>query len=489
MARLFKHGLTHETGIRPTASDESCALRERTSALSGGYAYDSFEPAMRGSRGAALVSKRADREFQLLFMVMLAIAAGNTALQSVLPAIGRSLRIPDSAIAVAFSVSALIWVLAAPLWANRLDRYGRKEMVLLGLGGFVASLILCGFALSAGILGWIGPLATLGAFVAGRLLYGFFGAAAPPAAQAIVAGSTSRAERTRALTLLASAFGLGTILGPALAPFLLLPIIGLAGPAFIFAVFGVIVLVAAVRFLPGDAPGTLSAAQSHGAAAAYPSIGGQSSGASVTAAVSRRSSTDVKMRDPRIWPWMLTGLIMGHAQAMTGQAIGFLVIDRLGLPLILAQQSIGIVLMTGAGATLLAQWGIIPLLGLSPRMLVISGLAIAAVGTVLTGFATSLHGMSMAFALASLGFGFVRPGYTAGASLAVGAAEQGPVAGRITSVNGAAFVLGPSIGVGLYEFSRPLPYWVAAAALVAMLLYALKALSPPGSSGAADPAR
>ena len=39
-----------------------------------------------------------------MFMVMLTIAAGNTALQSVLPALGRSLGVKDSAVAAAFSV-------------------------------------------------------------------------------------------------------------------------------------------------------------------------------------------------------------------------------------------------------------------------------------------------------------------------------------------------------------------------------------------------
>ena len=74
-----------------------------------------------------------DRMFALLFTVMLAIAAGNTALQSVLPALGRSLGVADSAVAAVFSVSALLWVVAAPFWAARSDRHGRRAMVLLGI--------------------------------------------------------------------------------------------------------------------------------------------------------------------------------------------------------------------------------------------------------------------------------------------------------------------------------------------------------------------
>ena len=169
---------------------------------------------------------------------------------------------------------------------------------------------------------------------------------------------------------------------------------------------------------------------------------------------------------------MIAGLVMGHAQAMTGQAIGFLVIDRLHLPPAMALQPTGLVLIIGAGSALLAQWGLIPNLNLDPRRLVIVGLVLAAIGTALTGLATSLYGIALAYGLASLGFGFTRPGFTAGASLSVGPEAQGSVAGKVTSINGASFVLGPSIGVGLYELSKPLPYLIAAAALIVIFFYA-----------------
>ncbi|PZO88042.1 MAG: MFS transporter [Sphingomonas sanxanigenens] len=425
------------------------------------------------------VARRIDRDFSLLFVVMLTIAAGNTALQSVLPALGRSLHVPDSAVALAFSVSALVWVLAAPVWARRSEFRGRKRMVALGIAGFTISVTLCGLFLAAGVLGWIGGTATLAAFICARMIYGGFGAAAPPAAQAIVVSHTSREERTKALTLLASAFGLGTILGPAFAPFFVLPVVGLAGPALIFAAFGGLVLILVMRFLSDDPPD----GHSHGAATSYPSIGGEGTGASVVAATAEGQRGSIALTDPRIWPWMIVGLVSGHAQAMTGQAIGFLVIDRLGLPPVAAQEAIGIVLMTGAGATLLAQWGIIPILDLSPRSLVFWGGAAAAIGCVMIGLSTSLYAISVAMGIASIGFGFLRPAFTAGASLAVGADDQAAVAGRTTSVNGAAFVLGPSIGVGLYEAWGPLPYLVAAAALLCLTLYATISLRPSARAG------
>lgn len=423
--------------------------------------------------GSGLSDSVSRRDFALLFLVMLTIAAGNTAMQSVLPAIGRSLKVPDSGVALCFSVSAALWVFAAPYWAKRLDRHGQRNMVVLGLTGFTVSILICGAFLTAGILGWITPIAAFAAFVCGRLIYGFFGPATPSAAQAMVAAKTSRADRTKALTMLSSAFGLGTILGPAFAPYLLLPVIGMAGPAFIFGAFGIVVAIAAARLLPDDKPGV----HAQGAAVTYPTIGGQSSGASVTAAISG-PSIDVKLRDPRIWPWMLSGLVMAHAQAMAGQAIPFLVIDRMGGALGESLQATGMVLMMGAGAALLAQWGLIPILNLKPRALILTGLVLSALGCIFTGMATSFYGIAMGYALSSLGFGFTRPGFTAGSSLAVNANEQGAVAGKTTAVNGAAFVLGPSLGVAMYEIWRPLPYNVAAAALVIVFTYAWFSLRP-----------
>lgn len=409
-------------------------------------------------------------------MVMLITGAGNTALQSVLPAIGRSVHVPDSMIATVFSVSALVWVFAAPYWARRSDRQGRRAMVILGISGFTFSIALVGLILLAGLLGWISPIATMVCVITARVIYGLFGSAAPPAAQAIVALGTSRDERVKALTMLGSAFGLGTILGPAIAPYLVLPVVGLAGPALVFALFGLATALAATRWLPAD---PMEAGAAHGAYVSYPSLGGAPTGASITGAAAERVDAELKLRDPSIWPWMFAGLIMGHAQAMTGAAMGFLVIDRLHLPVseLATQQAIGLVLMSGAGAALLVQWGLIPLFNLHPRTMMIIGLALAVLGLAGTSGATSLYGIATGYSLSSMGFGFTRPAFTAGSSLAVGRRLQGLVAGHVTSINGASFVLGPTIGVGLYELSRPLPFLFAAGVMLLMIPYALTRLN------------
>jgi hypothetical protein len=167
-------------------------------------------------------------------------------------------------------------------------------------------------------------------------------------------------------------------------------------------------------------------------------------------------------------PWIIAGVVAGHAQAATLTCIGFFVIDRLHLPASGSEGPIAIVMMAGAVATLGAQWGLIPRLGLSPRALILWGALIAAAGLIGTMLSTDLYRMTIGFAVASLGFGFTRPGFTGGASLAVPLAEQGAVAGVITSANGISYVIAPALGISLYGWNHDLPFAAFALLLVGL---------------------
>lgn len=423
--------------------------------------------------GAPAVEIRRDR-FVVLFLVMLTAAAGNTAMQSVMPTIGRALDIPDFWVSLAYTWSALLWVLMAPYWARQSDRRGRKPLMLLGTLGFISSMAICGVILWLGLVGWLLPATTFLIFAAARSLYGGFGSAAPPAVQAYVAARTDRKNRTAALSVIASSFGLGTILGPALAPAFIMPIEGgLAMPLIVFAFLGCLVWLAVTFLLPNDTPQH----EARGTISSEPSIGGLA----VASAPARDDDDDddddgpagrLRWRDRRILPWLLVGVLGGHGHAVILGVIGFLVIDRLAVPLGEAQQAIGIVLMAGAGATLLAQWGLIPHLKVPPKRLVIWGFVLGAAGCLVTASVTSLHGMTLGFAITSMGMGLFRPGFTSGASLAVNRAEQGQVAGMVASVNGAAFVAAPALGVLIYGFWMPLPFLISAVLFGVLIIWA-----------------
>jgi MFS family permease len=421
----------------------------------------------------------ADR-MAVLFSVMLVAAAGNTAMQSILPAIGAKLHIPDVWVSLAFSWSALLWVLTAPHWARQSDKRGRKALMALGVVGFMASMALCGLTLWAGLQGYVAAGVTFIIFAVFRSLYGGFGSAAPPAVQAYVASRTDPEERTQALSLVSSSFGLGTVIGPAIAPFFILPFVGLSGPLLVFALIGLLVLVMLRWRLPDDMPRFAA----RGAIVAYPTAAGSPASATEEeegdndATDEAPASTRLRWTDKRVRPWLLAGLYGGQAQAMMLGVIGFLILDRLDMRLRPDEGAAmtGIVLMAGAFATLLAQWGLIPLLKLSARTAVLVGSALGATGLLMTGLSFDLHGIVIGFALASLGFGLFRPGFTAGASLSVPRRDQGSVAGMTASINGSAYIVSPAVGVLLYNWHPMVAYGLMAGFCGWLVLWGWSAL-------------
>ena len=423
----------------------------------------------------AMPPKMPRGEFAVLFAVLLTVAAGNTALQTVLPAIARVIHIPDMLVAIIFSFSALLWTFTAPYWARQSDIRGRRRLMEVGVVGFGVSMLGCGIVILAGLQGLLVPLATFVLFAGLRSLFGLFGSASNPAAQAYVAARTSPADRTNALSSLSGAFGLGTIIGPAVAPLFIIGAVGLAGPLFAFAAIALLVLFAVRQWLPDDDPTHFvkapATALPHGAPASEPTISGGATGGSLQAAAQGRTDR-LSWRDPRILPFMIFGFASGSIQAATGQALGFLVIDKLGGTPLQAQQEIAIIFMASAGATLLVQWGLIPLFRMAPPAMMRWGTIVAAIGTTGVAFAPDFHALVIAFALSSMGYGFARPGFTAGASLAVGRAEQGGVAGAVTAVNGACFVAAPAIGIGLYQIGATLPYLLGGIALLLLSVFA-----------------
>lgn len=378
------------------------------------------------------------------------------ALQSVLPAIGREFHLADTLVAGAFAISALLWTLTSPFWARLSDIWGRKRVILIGLWGFVISMTGFGLAATSGLEHWLGPIFAFVLMAVARSLYGLFGSASPIASQAYVADRTTAGERTQAMSLLASAQGLGTVIGPTLAPVFVLPLVGLAGPMYAFALIALVMLIVVWRKLPS------------GEVVRIPSPTGRAD---------RREKG--LWKDRRVRDFLLFGLLVTGAQAVNISVLGFHIIDELagsglgGMAVREAQPFIGIAMLTGAVATLMVQWGLIPLLKLQPRELMRWGAGLALAGNIVSIFSPGYFGVVVGYAIVSMGVGFARPGFTAGSSLAVGPSEQGAVAGLMMSLAGLSFLGPPVIGVALYELAEFAPFAANAALLGLALVVAL----------------
>ena len=157
----------------------------------------------------------------------------------------------------------------------------------------------------------------------------------------------------------------------------------------------------------------------------------------------------------------------------------------------IAQGYIEVAMVAGAIAGLLALWGFIRMFAMTPKSLLRWGAGLAALGELVVAFSPDYATATIGYGLASLGFSFARPGFTAGASLVVGMEEQAGAAGAIAAVNGVNIVIAP-FAVSFYKVSAEGPFVIAAIVLAGLLAYAWfdpvlrnVGVSPGGSEGLA----
>src|SRR3990167_11391846 len=244
--------------------------------------------------------KLAPRSFGILFAVSIVVAVGNTGLMSILPAIGRQIQIPDPFMAAIFSLSALLWAVMSPVWARESDKRGRRPLIMLGLGVFAISMLCCGLVVTAG-LHHLAPWPVIFVvFLLARALFGLIGSASNPATQAYVAERTPRSERTQMMASLAGAFGLGTVVGPFLAPMFILPVVSLAGPLFSFSLIALCMLIVVWRLLPEES----------------------------VPRESRRLASAALWKDKRLSPFLIYGFLVAPRQTAPGPPPGLTIIAK-----------------------------------------------------------------------------------------------------------------------------------------------------------------
>ncbi len=170
---------------------------------------------MRGSRGCAPVTTseisrasvglRSERG-PLLLAVMLSVALvaiDSTILATAVPAVvddlGGFTQFPWL-----FSIYLLAQAVTVPVYAKLADLYGRKPVMLVGIGLFVLGSLLCGVA-------W-----GMGALIAFRAVQGLGAGAVQPMSMTIVGDSYSLEERAKVQGYVASVWAISSVVGPTL---------------------------------------------------------------------------------------------------------------------------------------------------------------------------------------------------------------------------------------------------------------------------------
>lgn len=382
--------------------------------------------------------------FVFLGVVTFLTAIGNIGLVSVMPTIGRAVGIPDYLVASVFSLSALTWAVSSPFWTRHVAGAGPNRYIRAGLIGFLLSMAGCGGAVAFGLAGLITPFVCFLGFFVLRAIFGLLGSASAIATQSLIAHATAGEQRTRVLTAMAGALSLGTIVGPAIAPFAIVEPLGLTGPMVLFAVFGAVALAGTYLFLPREADG-----------AGPSSMVGHSQISIVSVWRGRGSG-----------PALSFGLLLCSAQAINLYTIGFVLLDRVRGGPLAAQDSIGLTMTLGAAMALVAQWGLPRIMPPVPMRMMLIGTALSLVGNLVALLDPSEVAASAGFVIACFGYGQARPGFSAAASLGGTDAEQVAIASATSLIAGASIMLPPVVAAAAYEGWAGAPFALAIALLV-----------------------
>ena len=162
-------------------------------------------PRASRSTGAEGVGFRSDRGPVLISLMLSSslIALDATILATAVPSVVRDLG-GFSQFPWLFSVYLLAQAVSTPIFGKLADTFGRKPIMMVGIGLFLLGSILCGIA-------WSMP-----ALIVFRALQGLGAGAVQPMGLTIVGDIYTVAERARVQGYLASVWGISSVVGPAL---------------------------------------------------------------------------------------------------------------------------------------------------------------------------------------------------------------------------------------------------------------------------------
>jgi len=148
----------------------------------------------RSARGPILIS---------LMLATSLVALDSTIIATAVPSVVRSLG-GFAEFPWLFSVYLLAQAVSVPIYAKVADMFGRKPVILLGIGLFLLGSILCGFAWS------------MTALIIFRAVQGLGAGAVQPMSITIVGDIYTLEERAKVQGYLASVWGISAVIGPTL---------------------------------------------------------------------------------------------------------------------------------------------------------------------------------------------------------------------------------------------------------------------------------
>ncbi len=385
------------------------------------------------------------RSLALIFFTVFLDLVGFGIILPLIPYLAREFSATPLEIGLLMAIFSFMQFIFSPMWGKLSDRFGRRPIILTSLFGATFAYVFFAFSKELSLL-----------FVA-RGLAGFF-AANISAAQAYIADITPKEKRSVGMGLIGAAFGLGFIMGPAIA--------GLTGPigeaigdeapfgiqfsALVAAGLNLINLILAFFMLPE----TLTEEKKN-----------QSS------RVGRVESFTFVFKDPLLRSLFLIFLLISLAMALMEVMVFPFVQDRFNWGYKIASISfayVGIVMVLTQGY-FIRKW--IPRFG--EKKTLFFGLVAMMLSFVGIGLSHSIAFLAVVMTLLAIGNGCMRPPIVGLASVIADDEQQGYVLGVMNSMGAIGRIVGPVIGGLLYqEISQGAPFYASGVlALLSVLIY------------------
>ena len=411
----------------------------------------------------------------LVAIALFTYTAQNMLNVSIAP-LSRALDLPEWIVGAAVSLAAAAVTALSQFWGRRSIAWGRRRVILLALFLALTAGTLFSAAVWARAAGYIGVFLAAGAIMAAR--GPFFGAAVaaiPPTGQALVAEVTpDEASRVRGTSAFSGAINLSVMIGSLVSS--ALGAWWIFGPVHATPIFVLIALAIALICLPRDG-GSARPSRRLPRLSAEDTTPEKAAPASSTQRTEQESASEatdtaalpprVRWTDRRIAPWIASVFGIYFANGVVQITMGFLVQDRGGLEPAPAVSVTALMLLANAAGAMLMQLIVVPRLGWSPRTLLRTGMTLALVALACLTIAPSLWALAVSTFAMGVASGMASPGYSAGASLAVSAREQGGIAGVINATGAITWIMAPVSATALYGW-MPLSPFLLALSLVAL---------------------
>ena len=368
------------------------------------------------------------------------VGLGQSFVFVLVPPLARDLGLSEVQTSSIFAISAMAWALTSAFWGRASDRYGRRNIAILGLIGYAVSLIALITPLFLAEKNILNLTLLFPALILGRLINGLLGSATRPASFAYVADITTKEKRTVKFARMESSFLVGTVVGPLVGGFLFL--ITKETP---FYLFSFLAMIAAIGIYFNLEPSDRSYKKS-------------------------KDKSKIKWYSQTIWPFLSVAAVLSLCQASLLQSIGFYITDLFSylddLPILI---SMTFTLL--AISTIASQYFFTDAFPINNFNLLLFGTLTLIFSYFTMAFLQSISIYYLSVILLGIGFGMTRPALASSLSIAQSPENQGTAAGYLGSVIPIGHMTTPFIAMPIYAYNPSYLYYFSSILCITLILF------------------